>query len=153
MDEKKWKFSDFKNNVNDIGFFANFRDTGYRADGSYYYGQIYREPKQSRFDDTINRIDNGISRFEYGYLDKIHPICEELFNKYDFEYYNYMNPDTLKLEDDHFVDGFHTGEVAYGILLKDMLDEGSVLKKYVDEEKLDEMLENAYSELCFSKPE
>ncbi len=47
---------------------------GYLWDGSYYYGEIYREPKEpgeNRFKDTFERIAGGFGRFEWGeHMDK-----------------------------------------------------------------------------------
>jgi hypothetical protein len=53
-----------------IGLNAIMRDNGFRNDGSYYYGDCIRDPATCNhwdrgFQDTLARIRNGVSRFEW----------------------------------------------------------------------------------------
>ncbi|EKD55800.1 MAG: hypothetical protein ACD_59C00033G0008 [uncultured bacterium] len=58
--------------IRKIGLNAIFNGNGFITDGSYYYGKIISDPGNPesyhdfKFRDTFDRIDKGISRFEYG---------------------------------------------------------------------------------------
>ncbi len=191
----KWKAADLNLYPGNIGFNGRVKDDGFMYDGSYYYGDMYRDPSSSwdyEFVDTHNRISNGVSRFEwgnhidedtlkqlenllsyckdndirvigflapfapsiydlmdetgnYGYLGEINPACTELFNKYGFEFYDYMDGGKLDLTDEYFIDGFHGSEIVYGNILKDMVAHNSSVEKYVDIGQIDELINHAYS--------
>lgn len=56
-----------------IGYNANFKDTGFRNDGSFYYGEQIAKLKAKdstcsdyNFKDTFLRIANGSDKFEHG---------------------------------------------------------------------------------------
>lgn len=66
---KKWKFSDLKLYPDNVGFNGRIKEAGFLADGSYYYGDVYRNPQGQKdylFKDTFDRIAQGKSRFEWG---------------------------------------------------------------------------------------
>lgn len=66
---KKWKLSDLDMYPNNIGFNGRIKDAGFMADGSYYYGDVYRNPQGQKdylFKDTYVRIMKGNGRFEWG---------------------------------------------------------------------------------------
>lgn len=201
--KRKWTVGKLKLYPENIGFNGRVKDEGFMLDGSYYYGYLYRAPEEATdygFVDTLNRIENGISRFEwgehidedtvqqlesflsycaendiqiigflapfapsiyktmsesgnYGYLSEIEPVCTSLFERYGFEFYNYMDGATLNMDDDCFIDGFHGSEIVYGYMLKDMKSQGSIIESYINEEKIDTLLENAYSGLVFENPD
>jgi hypothetical protein len=59
--------------TNNIGLTAKVHGDGFRRDGSYFYNRIINEPNSDYsskfvfpFEDTIERIDAGNRRFEYG---------------------------------------------------------------------------------------
>ena len=67
--EKKWSFRDLNNYPECYGFNGRINGDGYEPDGSYSYTAFYRDPvisNELRFKDTIDRIDNGVNRFEFG---------------------------------------------------------------------------------------
>lgn len=198
----KWKAADLNLYPGNIGFNGRVKDNSFMYDGSYYYGDLYRDPSSSwdyEFVDTQNRISNGVSRFEwgnhidedtlkqlenllsyckdndirvigflapfapsiydlmdesgnYGYLGEINPACTELFNKYGFEFYDYMDGGKLDLTDEYFIDGFHGSEIVYGNILKDMVVHNSSVEKYVDIGQIDEFINHAYSGYVFEDP-
>lgn len=198
----KWTLRDLYNYPNNIGYNGRVKGAGYMYDGSYYYGNIYREPEKQNdylFKNTLYRISNGVNKFEwgehidsniivqlddflsycsengiyaigiagpfaptvygammdsgkYGYIAEIEPACKELCDKYNFEFYNYMDPSVLNLTDYYFIDGFHGSEVSYAYILKDMVSRGSIISDYVDINKIDLLIENAYDGRTFYNP-
>ena len=199
----KWKRADLDLYPDNIGFNGRVKDKGFMFDGSHYYGDVYRFPEiqqDYQFADTLQRISNGNSRFEwgedidddtlnqlnelllyckehqinvigflppfapsiyakmidsknYGYLSKITPACKILFDKYDFEFFDYLNVENLNITDDFFIDGFHGSEVVYGYVLKDMFVKNSSVKNYIDLEQIETLIENKYNGLVFSNPD
>lgn len=91
--------------------------------------------------------DRMIASGNYGYLNEISPRCEEIFEDYGYEYFNYTDISMLNADDAYFLDGFHGSEVAYAYMVQDMIAQGSCLREYVDVEELEELLDNRYSEL------
>ena len=67
-----WGWGDFQNYPYNIGFNGRIHGNGYRSDGSYYYGSIYRKGEAADFSDMFGRVENGNGRFEYG-----DTLCEE----------------------------------------------------------------------------
>lgn len=66
---KKWTQDSLSNFPNNIGVNARVKNDGFRFDGSYRYWNRYLYPEAQsdyQFVNTINRINNGISRFEFG---------------------------------------------------------------------------------------
>ena len=97
--KKKWTFDSLKSFPGNIGFNGCIKDTGFRMDGSYYYGDVYRHPEyqDNTFADTINRIQNGNSRFEWcdhvdpntlEQLDTLLSYCKE----YDIHIIGFLPP-------------------------------------------------------------
>lgn len=200
---KKWTMADLELYPNNIGFNGRAKDCGFMSDGSYYNGDIYRDPTLStdyKFSDTLYRINNGVQRFQWGenidpdtlkqlnnllfycktnninvigflapfapsiyeemsesgnyhYLDEIAPACQDLFNQYEYEFYNYMDGTSLNMTDNNFLDGFHGSEIVYGHILEDMIENGSSVGRYVDLNRTKRLLENAYDDFVFEKPD
>lgn len=66
---RKWSVDELNLYPGNIGFNGRVKDNGFMYDGSYYYGDLYRDPTSSgdyEFADTKSRISNGVSRFEWG---------------------------------------------------------------------------------------
>lgn len=65
---KKWTFEDLKSYSYNVGFNGCIKDSGFMYDGSYYYGDIYRNPEEHdrQFLDIHNRVVSGKNRFEWG---------------------------------------------------------------------------------------
>lgn len=195
--DRKWDWTSLQNYNMNYGFNGRIKDSGFQWDGSYYYGNVYREPKLQddyMFADTFARIDGGYGRFEwgnhideetcgclgkflgycrdndievigfappfapgvyermassgnYGYLSEISPACRELFGKYGYMYFDYMDASGLRVDDTYFVDGFHGSEVVYARIIQDMVGKGSCIREYVDEDRLMSLLENRVSNL------
>lgn len=199
----KWVFEDLSNYPLNLGFNGKIKNDGFMIDGSYYYGDIYRNPEAQadyNFANTMERIRTGSMRFEwgdeidedtegqlenllsyckdndifvvgfsapfapavydeminsgkYGYLRKITPVCEALFHKYGFEYYDFLDVRQLGITNACFIDGFHGSEVVYGKLVLQMVSENSCLEDYADVGRIKELLEQSYSGMVFEKPE
>ena len=199
----KWKYGELNNYPENFGMNGRVKDNGFLYDGSYYYGDTYRNPERQddyHFKSTFWRIETGSNRFEYGehiddeticllgdfleycknkdimvvgvlcplapgvydkmdalgmygYMYEIAPICKKYFDKYDYEFYDYLNGGNLGLSDDYFVDGFHGSSIAYAYIIKNMIEKDSILDDYVNIDKLNALLENRYSNLCFYNPD
>ena len=68
-DNGKWSYDDILNYPGEIGFNGRIKQNGFQRDGMYFYGDIYRHPEQAtdyQFKDTLERIETGTRRFEYG---------------------------------------------------------------------------------------
>lgn len=88
----------------------------------------------------------------YEYLEEIPSVCDLLFKKYGFHFFDYKDGGTLGVTDAYFIDGFHGSEVLYGMLMKDMSSNDNELKQYVDTAKLETLLSAPYNELLFEQP-
>lgn len=84
---------------------------------------------------------------------EVAPACETELEKYDFEFYDYADVTRLGVTDDFFYDGNHGGEVAYGYIIQDMIENGSKIADYIDIDKLNFLIDNAYNELTFENPD
>lgn len=65
----KWSFGDLFHHGGNIGFNGKVRGDGFAYDGSYTYGEIIKQRASGEpidFSNTIERIRNGNSRFEWG---------------------------------------------------------------------------------------
>lgn len=63
----KWNFNQLDGYSSNIGFNGRLKDDGFMLDGSYYYGNIYRNPELQEdynFVNTLDRIATGTRRFE-----------------------------------------------------------------------------------------
>ena len=87
--DHKWDWEAIDRYPVNYGFNGRIRNTGFRWDGSYDYGNVYRElelQNDSRFQDTFERINDGRSRFEWGehadqeteeYLEEFLQYCKD----------------------------------------------------------------------------
>lgn len=200
--DDKWKFSQL-NDYNNMGFNGNINDSGFMLDGSYYYGDVYRNPEiqeDYNFADTLDRIAIGTKRFEYGehididtitqldnllsyckendiyviaflppfaptiynamiesnnygYLNEISPTCKELFAKYNYSFYDYLDVSNFLITDDYFVDGFHGSEVVYAYIIRDMSAKDTVLSNYVNEKILNVLIDESFDGRTFYEPD
>ena len=65
----KWGVKDIHKFGMNYGFNGRVRDEGFRWDGSYYYGTLFRDPERHpdyMFTNTFDRIAGGYGRFEWG---------------------------------------------------------------------------------------
>lgn len=81
--DKKWTIDSLSNFPDNVGVNARVKNNGFRNDGSYCYWDIYLHPEKQpdyQFKNTIYRINNGISRFEFG--DDIDNESVEMLNDF-----------------------------------------------------------------------
>lgn len=97
-------------------------------------------------------IDRMNASGNYGYIEEITPVCERLFDKYGYEYFDYVSVSGIGIDDSYFVDGFHGGEVAYAMLIKNMVEQNSIISNYVDTNKLEECINNRYNNVLIEVP-
>ena len=62
-----------------------------------------------------------------------------------------MCGDVLGTDDSYYIDGFHGSEVVYANIIKDMLNHHSSIGEYINEDALDDLLENPYSNLLLEE--
>jgi hypothetical protein len=79
---------------------------------------------------------------KHSYIGKIYHEVEPIFLKYQYEFYDLTNPDSLNSLDSEFVDGFHGGEFTYGKIIDKMVKNKSSIKKFVNILSLEEDLQN-----------
>lgn len=199
---RKWSVDDLNLYPENIGFNGKVKDNGFMYDGSYYYGNIYRDPTSStdyKFGDTKKRIAKGVSRFEWGahidestliqldnllsycqknninvigflppfapsiynmmknsgnynYLTEIAPACKKIFEKYNLEFYDFMDGENLDMPDEYYIDGFHGSEIVYGHILEKLVMSNSAVSQYVNTHKIRHLIDNAYSGYTFYNP-
>lgn len=79
---RKWSFSSLHSFPGNTGLSGKVKNSGYAADGSYYYGSKYVHPEtdEERCRDVYNRIVSGTNMFEYGenLNSKAQPLLENL---------------------------------------------------------------------------
>ena len=114
-----------KNNIEVVGFIAPFAPSVYRK---------------------------MCSSGKYGYINEITSACKPIFDKYDFELYDYMDGAKIYDDDSYFIDGFHGSEVIYGKMLLDMTNNSFILDNIVNKRKINELLNERYNGLVFFKP-
>ncbi len=90
---------------------------------------------------------------EYGYIGEIEPAVKALCDKYDCEVYDFTDIRKLGCDDSYFIDGFHGGEVAYAMMLREMCREDSRLSEVTDIEKLENRIDTRFSNKLFVEPE
>jgi len=74
---------------------------------------------------------------KYGYLKRIYPEINPVFEKYGYELYDFSDMAMLdNLSDEEMIDGFHGGEVVYSKVLTKMIESGSKLSAYTDADRL-----------------
>lgn len=79
---------------------------------------------------------------KYAYMSNIEPECNKLFNKYNYEFYNYSNPSIIGANDSNNIDGMHGGEVTYLKMLLNILDSDSKLNGFTNVNQLKKDLES-----------
>lgn len=72
----------------------------------------------------------------YAYLQEIYPVCNPLFNKRNFELYDFSNGSSLKMSEKDFVDGFHGNEYVYAQIITDISTNSKVLQNCINPESL-----------------
>lgn len=93
-------------------------------------------------------LDKMMEINKYGYIIKCYDTIRPYFEKYNFELYDFLDVRKLGCDDSYFVDGFHGGSVAYGMMLMEMCEEHSVLESYIDVQILENLLENRFSNMA-----
>lgn len=73
---------------------------------------------------------------KYGYLTEILPSIKPIFEKYQYEIYDFSKVSMCHSNDFEVIDGIHAGEVTYHKLLIKMLESGSILNKVTNLERL-----------------
>lgn len=89
---------------------------------------------------------------EYRYIGEIAPAVKELCDKYGYEVYDFTDIRQLDCDDSYFVDGFHGGEVAYAVMLREMCIEDSRLCEVTNMERLEDRINNRFSNKLFVEP-
>ena len=80
--------------------------------------------------------DRMVASNNYQYIDKIFPAIKPIFEKYNFELYEYNSAKSCNSSDMETVDGFHGGEKTYQKILIDILEHSSALNEVCDLKKL-----------------
>jgi len=173
-----------------IGINSVFNNSGFRNDGSFYYGGqieklLHNEETANDYNyaNTFDRINQGDRLFQYGavvnpnalielnrilkfcnskqikvvaflppfadkvndklrasgnykYMDSIYAQTKDLFNTFDFEFYDFSKLAAINSDDSETLDGFHGSEVTYLKLLINILESDSELNKVSDLTKL-----------------
>lgn len=79
----------------------------------------------------------------YQYVLDLYTTIKPIFNKYNFEFYDYSSVKFCQSNDSETIDGFHGGEVTYQKILINMLEQGSVLNKTTDINRLKKDINNS----------
>jgi hypothetical protein len=197
--EGKYNFDSFlqhSNSLHYIGLNAIINKTGFRNDGSCFYGkQIVKliDNDTTAFDfnysDTFDRIKHGNRRFQYCkevneraltelnellkyckekninviaflppfadkvfnkmcesdnyvYLNKIYNRIKPIFDKFNYEVYDFSKVSLCNSNDNEALDGIHGGELTYQKILISILDSGSILNKVTNVKRLRNDLTN-----------
>lgn len=69
---------------------------------------------------------------KYTYIDGIYPAAKQVFEKYNFELWDFTELHRFNSNDTEMIDGFHGSEVTYLKMLLYMLENGSVLQEKTD---------------------
>lgn len=136
----------------------NFKNTLFRLQkqiSPFYYGQNIESDRIEQLE-HIQKILKNHNIHVITYIAPIAPtIYETMQNQYKEQYkyldavnnyakekniYNFFNPLSLKTSDCEFYDGFHGGDVTYARMLLKISQNDSFLKKYVNTEKLQEII-------------
>ncbi len=190
----KYTFNTFRkqhsNLINKIGLNAILNNTGFRNDGSIYYGVqieklINKDTTASDFNysNTFDRIKHGNRHFEYCksvnekalnklsaflnycksqqinviaflppfadkvyikmvesgnylYLKDVYQRIKPIFEKYNFEVYDFSKVALCNSSDNETIDGFHGGELTYQKILISILESGSILNRVANVNRL-----------------
>lgn len=87
------------------------------------------------------------TRKDVGFLKEIDPVVGQMIRNAGFEFYDYTDPSKLSLTDENFIDAFHGSDVAYCLMLRDMLHKNSKTSQYIDAAKLEKLYQNRVSEI------
>jgi len=82
----------------------------------------------------------------YKYLEKIFPTIKPIFEKYNFEVYQFNSMKDCNSNDNETIDGFHGGEKTYVGMLISILEEGSVLNNVCDLSQLKKDKDNSLND-------
>ena len=86
---------------------------------------------------------------DYSYIDEIPKRMEEVFEKYQFEFYDYSDVGGLGCgADSYFIDGFHGGDAVYALMFQDMLTKSSHLGIYCEEASLSTLYHDRDSDVA-----
>ncbi len=86
---------------------------------------------------------------EYKYMNEIPVKMLDVFQKYQFEFYDYSDVSDLGCgENSFFIDGFHGSDAVYIKMFQDMIEQGSCLKEYCDLDELINLYENRDSDVA-----
>jgi hypothetical protein len=69
---------------------------------------------------------------KYGYVNEISPRIQILFEKYDYEFYDFSTVSKCNSNDNETIDGLHGGELVYQRMLMEILRANSVLNSVSD---------------------
>lgn len=79
----------------------------------------------------------------YIHLNLLPKVLTQIFDKYDYEFYNYNNLHLSGSSDSEAIDGFHGSEKTYLRIIIDMLKNGSVLNKHCNLLELESVLKRS----------
>lgn len=96
-------------------------------------------------------VDRMEGEGHYKYLKKIMPSVQDMFDRYEYEIYDFTDVRKIGCDDSYFVDGFHGSDIVYSMIIKEMCGETSVLQEIVDFDKLNSMIDHRYSNMTFEK--
>ncbi|MDX2246873.1 MAG: hypothetical protein SF052_08875 [Bacteroidia bacterium] len=82
------------------------------------------------FADKVNEKLNETGKYQY--MDSIYIASCRVFDKYEFELYNFQSLKSFSSADFETLDGFHGGELSYTKMLIKMLESNSVLNEVAD---------------------
>ena len=78
---------------------------------------------------------------EYAYIFNIYGAIKPIFNKYDFELYDYSDLNVINASNCEIIDGLHASEKAYLRILIDLASKNSNLDNYVNITQLNRKLQ------------
>lgn len=76
------------------------------------------------------------------YIFRIYPSIYPIFQKYNFDLFDFTDPATLNSSDSEFVDGFHGGEYTYSKIVLKISGSEYFLSKYVNRGNLQSKIYN-----------
>lgn len=72
----------------------------------------------------------------YDYLNFIEDCLDVPFKKYNYEFWDFTDATIFNSNDTEFIDGFHGGELTYLKMMRFMVDNNSIIKDYIDSNKV-----------------
>ena len=76
-------------------------------------------------------IEKMKKKGKYDYISKIHSEISPIFQKYDYEIFDFSSVTSCESDDTETIDGFHGGEVTYLKILLKMIEQNSVVNRVV----------------------